>query len=328
MRVTPQCDTINSFTISNAANVQNFPDIAFGSGLYAAVWSDERYGMYRIFGARITPDGTVLDPNGIVLGPSSSSYQYTPSVVHNGTNFFTVWGYYGVPGGISGRFMNPDGSVEDTVGIVSDCGIVINTRLAWSGYNYMTAWLEWSNYNYQLMGQMIMPDGSPVGQPFLIAASVETSNSHGLIFDGYNYVVVYCPYPGVSVMGRKYDINGAPLGDLFQVTPTTTNCSNSVIAAGDEYYLNVWSENGGATNSDIMGNIDIPIFKIEEKNSDIIGNKNSGAMIIAGPIQKYFDRDCKIYNITGQEVDAAHLAPGIYFVKTEDKLLQKVVKLR
>lgn len=54
-----------------AVNAQGGPEVGFSGRVYLAIWSDWRSGRTQeIFGARITPDGQLLDPLGInISGP-------------------------------------------------------------------------------------------------------------------------------------------------------------------------------------------------------------------------------------------------------------------
>lgn len=54
------------FMVSGAAGTNEcFPDVAFGGGNYFVAWLDARhYPEYRVYGARVTPGGTVLDAAG------------------------------------------------------------------------------------------------------------------------------------------------------------------------------------------------------------------------------------------------------------------------
>jgi hypothetical protein len=65
------------------------PALAFGGNCYLAVWSgmaDES----QVFGCRIRPDGTVLDPNGfpICTGPGRN---FDPAVASDGERFLVTW---------------------------------------------------------------------------------------------------------------------------------------------------------------------------------------------------------------------------------------------
>jgi len=77
------------FQISSYQDQDQVPSAAFGAGVYLVAWADYSAGSLRIWGARITPTGAVLDPLGIPisLGPN----EYGPSVAFDGTNFLVTW---------------------------------------------------------------------------------------------------------------------------------------------------------------------------------------------------------------------------------------------
>ncbi|MCP3168222.1 hypothetical protein [Myxococcus qinghaiensis] len=83
------------------------PAVAYGGGKFFAVWNDVREG--GVYGARVKPDGTLLDPEGIRLnlgdGPVGSG---RPGIAFNGTHFFVVWE---TSDGIDGVRVKPDGTV-------------------------------------------------------------------------------------------------------------------------------------------------------------------------------------------------------------------------
>ncbi|MBA4388114.1 MAG: hypothetical protein C0404_09045 [Verrucomicrobia bacterium] len=57
------------FVISGAAGTNEcLPDVAFGGGNYCVAWLDARhYPEYRVYGARVTPAGTIIDTGGTEL---------------------------------------------------------------------------------------------------------------------------------------------------------------------------------------------------------------------------------------------------------------------
>jgi hypothetical protein len=53
--------------ISTEPGHQATPALAFDGANYLAAWEDARSGDHRIYGARVSPAGTVLDPSGILI---------------------------------------------------------------------------------------------------------------------------------------------------------------------------------------------------------------------------------------------------------------------
>jgi len=83
--------------------------LAYGGGVYLAVWLDGRNG-FHIYGARIRPNGTVIDPDGFVICQCSHDHQgYYPCVVWDGSRFLVVWYEYWPyhDYAIKGRFVDP-----------------------------------------------------------------------------------------------------------------------------------------------------------------------------------------------------------------------------
>ena len=77
--------------ISAAKDDQERPKVAFGSGVFLVVWSDLRNEKdYDVYAARVTPDGKVLDPDGILI--SGGTYnQMRPALAFDGENFLVAW---------------------------------------------------------------------------------------------------------------------------------------------------------------------------------------------------------------------------------------------
>ncbi|ABF86269.1 putative lipoprotein [Myxococcus xanthus DK 1622] len=79
--------------------------VAYGDGKYFAVWADVRTG--GIYGTRVKPDGTVLDPRGIRIN-FGEEIGRRPAIAFNGTHFFVVWDTIN---GVDGVRVKPDGTV-------------------------------------------------------------------------------------------------------------------------------------------------------------------------------------------------------------------------
>lgn len=70
------------------------------------------------------------------------------------------------------------------------------------------------------------------------------------------------------------------------------------------------------------------ITGIEEGKSKAIKSNNQRATIISGPLLLPEDKNWKVFDITGRQIQALNPAPGIYFIKVDGKTQQKVVKIK
>jgi hypothetical protein len=79
------------FVVSDAADLQERPAIAFGGGVFVVVWQDLRNGKdWDVYAARVSPDGTVLDTDGILVAGLARS-QGAPRVAWDGKTFVVTW---------------------------------------------------------------------------------------------------------------------------------------------------------------------------------------------------------------------------------------------
>lgn len=325
MRVTPECDSINSVNISSANGLQITPEIDFGDSNYMVVWSDARIGgRYGIYGARVTPGGTVLDPNGIQIGPDTETMQLEPSIVFADTRFFVVWTYHTLPFAVTGRFVNCDGTIGDTVRIASITDEAYVTSVAYDGTNFLVVWTQ---YPELLKGQLVSASGNLIGSPFTIATGVATLGSGRISFAGNNYTVVYSVrnIDIFEVWGRQYDTSGNPLGPAFIISNPANSSYDSYIVAGATNYFNVWTHM--EYPSDIYGNVDLPIG-IDAGGDDQPEMTPYRSTIISGPLHLPAGVDYRVFDITGRSVAPERMQPGIYFLEIESEIVQKVIKVR
>jgi len=81
------------FPICTETAHQYTPVALFENDQYYVFWQDERYfvaqELYALYGARVTIDGTVLDPDGKVLFCDSAAPVL--DAAYDGTNFLVVF---------------------------------------------------------------------------------------------------------------------------------------------------------------------------------------------------------------------------------------------
>ncbi|MEO0185742.1 MAG: hypothetical protein ABIL20_08105 [candidate division WOR-3 bacterium] len=339
--MTPTCDPLGSaFYIyhDGPMPVQYAPEITFGSGNYFVVWGDFRSSS-QIYGARVAPSGSVLDPSGIRISRNETQYQYYPSVTWGGTRYFVIWGTYSPsPYYVYGRFVNTDGTMaSDTLRLASASASVYSVDVAYSGTNFMVVWVEMST-DYPLKARLISNTGVPIGSSFTIASPVYYFKSARVVFDGINYLVTYSLYSDsvYQLWGKKYNTSGAPVGSAFRISPSTNSIYYAdVVPGANNRYLNVWSEYV-SSQYDIRGNIDIEIVSIVETKREGISKAKMPSIIRKNIVlQEFSGKTLYLYDASGRNIsctdngyfDCSKLKSGVYFVRLPKSGPYKVVKI-
>jgi hypothetical protein len=264
-RVTPQGTVLDpaGFVVSQAASYQQSPALAYDGANFLVVWQDYRSVSYSdIYGARVTPQGTVLDPSGFVI--SRAAYdQESPALGFGGANFLVVWEdeRSGDSSVIYGARVTPAGTVLDPAGVVisSAADWPRFPAVAFDGANFLVVWEDYRGGDGDIYGARVTPQGTVLDpNGFVISQGTSYRGSPALAYDGANFLVVWEDRRS----GSNYDIYGA------RVTPqgTVLEPSGFVIsqAADDQYYpalgfdganfLAVWQDyRNNRDTSDIYG---------------------------------------------------------------------------
>lgn len=259
-RVSPlgfSLDTVE-ITICNAVSDQRFPSAAFDGDNYLVVWEDWRNDSGDIYGARVTPSGTVLDPSGIPLF-ALNDWQKYPCVAFDGTNNFVVWedwrGWFPIVPNVFGGRVTPSMEVLDTAGIAICTEVEGQTdpTLAFDGTNYLVVWED----------DRVVPGGGSIygARVSKSGAVLDTSGiaigeyswyqqSPSVAFDGTNYLVMW--------RDERYDMLGARVtqsGIVFDTPRINIDAPDAgVLSVGFDgaNYLVVWHDARGESD-DIYG---------------------------------------------------------------------------
>jgi len=166
VRVTPSGAWLSpgGIGISNAANNQRAPALAFDGTNFLVAWEDNRGADYSIYASRVDINGEVLDPGGILVS-SATGNQNNPAVAANNGGGFVAWA--------DGRGANVDlyGSRVTADGVVTDdpaTGIAISTATgdqtmpaaAFDGTNYFVVWDDQRDGTYNVYGARVSTGGS------------------------------------------------------------------------------------------------------------------------------------------------------------------------
>ena len=97
---------IDAPVLASSATYQDFGSLAFGGGVYLAVWRDYGDGTYSILAARLNKaDGSPIDGKPIVLAPPTVVTVDDTCVAFDGTRFFVSWHTGGAT--VEGRYIDP-----------------------------------------------------------------------------------------------------------------------------------------------------------------------------------------------------------------------------
>jgi len=194
-RVTPAGTVLDpsGFVISHAASWQQSPALAFDGANFLVVWEDQRNIPSDIYGARVTPQGTVLDPSGFAIAQGANTQAF-PAVGFDGTNFLVVWADYSGYSDLYGARVTPQGTVLDPSGfaIAQAENSQYSAALAFDGANFLVVWLDLRRGGYQdVYGVRVTPAGTVLDSFIAISQAADNKYSPAISFDGADFLAAW-----------------------------------------------------------------------------------------------------------------------------------------
>jgi hypothetical protein len=129
-----------------------------------------------------------------------------------------------------------------------------------------------------------------------------------------DYVTIKYNSLGVEQWVMRYD---AGLGDFGN--------DIAVDGTGNVY---VTGRSWGPSNNDDYVTIKYSATGIEENRSVAKKRDDIIAAIFSGPLRLPQGKKCAVYDIAGRVVEPEGITRGIYFLEIEDRIVQKIVKVR
>ncbi len=232
------------------------PVVSFNGTHYLIVWADLRNNAQGdIYGARVTPDGVVLDTAGIVITAASGS-QSSPYVAFDGTSFWVVWSdlrsgssdIYGARVTFGGLVLDPN-------------GVVISAtpqnqwwpRVTASDSNCLVIWADGRIHpGGDIYGARVSAQGAvldPAG--FRISATSGNAETSSADFDGTDYFVVWAA-AGQDVYGTRVSRSGVVLEPSHLLSLNNTSAYRPFVVFDDTNHLVSW-EDRIVTNCAVVG---------------------------------------------------------------------------
>ncbi|MEI6603041.1 MAG: hypothetical protein WCL54_06100, partial [Clostridia bacterium] len=189
----------------------------------------------------------------------------SPSMVYDGTNFFSVWVK---DSNIYGARVSKDGVVLDPKGIKISEGLneTVNYRqpsVGFDGANFFVVWAATRAGLNEVYGCRVTKPGEvldPQGIKLTVGGDVYIKPV-GIAFDGVNYLLIWRTNTSV-VMGSRFTTNGAPLNDPAGFKIANNGYYPSVaFDPNDKVYMVVWHQGGWGSLTvcgariDTLGNV-------------------------------------------------------------------------
>ena len=260
--------------IGVAVNAQQSPAVAFNGTNYLVVWSDGRRGSGNdIYGARVSPAGSVLDPSGLPLSTSTvfTLLMRAPAIAFDGTNYLIVWEEktgFTAPTNLNGLRVSPTGAPVGSPFVVSNAvGNQLAAALAFDGTNYLTVWQDDRGGQSDIYGARITPAGTVVDSAgFLVSGTPQLQSNPTVEFNGTSYFVAWEDYRNTSTGGDIYGARVTTAGSVLDtaglslVAAAANQTQPSITKLGANYLL-AWQDlrNGTqdvyATRLDATGSV-------------------------------------------------------------------------
>ncbi|MBN1504324.1 MAG: T9SS type A sorting domain-containing protein [Candidatus Eisenbacteria bacterium] len=246
----------------SATDDQRLGAVAFDGTNYLVVWEDRRSGSTDLYCARVSPDGEVLDPSGIVISAEQNA-QGTPAVAFDGTNYLVVWDdwRFSMNPNIYGARVTTGGEVLDTNAIAVSTAVdgQTNPCIAFDGTNYLVAWEDWRSGTRtpDIYCTRVSPSGSVLDTAGIMVSAADGDQTRPAVaFNGTDYVVVWedTRSVGRDIYGSRVTTGAAVLDPQGIAVSTSTGSQEyPCIACDDTDCLVVWEDTRAGFLSDVYG---------------------------------------------------------------------------
>lgn len=260
---------VPAIPVAVAPDFQSSPAAAWTGLGYLVVWADYRNSAttgYDIFGARVSAEGVVLDPGGIVISNQAQTQAY-PAVACGDAGCLVVWEDFrdGSNSHVYGARVTAAGAVLDPSGIPLAATVRRQAApaVAWNGTSYLVVWADQRNWlsglgfdiygaRVSTTGVVLDVDGIPIG----VTSDDETAPA--LAWDGANNLVVWefsCCGGDSDISGARVSATGVVLDPAgISVATGWSDQSAPFVAWNGMSHLVVWSDaRGSPTEFDVYG---------------------------------------------------------------------------
>jgi len=248
---------------------------------FLVVWQTDRKSPddYDVYAARVSPDGKILDPQGIPVSTAPSNQIFTDIAVGNGQYLVvwqdlrshTRWEVYGARLRSDGKALDPGG-----IPIAVGRGNARHPQVGWDGKNFLVVWMEENpGRGWDIAGARVSPNGKVIDpERILIAQSPGDQSNPVLVWGDNQYLVAWMDRPPgaparisgarVSASGKLLDPNG------FALSRSSGNPGFPSVAWAQGKYVVVWADQPAPSLHALAGIRVDPSGKVDESNGFVV----------------------------------------------------------
>lgn len=251
----------SGIAISTHPDYQGYPSASSDGANYFVIWVDIRGSMtWNIYGARVDPEGAVVDTAGLPLCLDGSQ-QFGLAIGFGGPSWLITWhdsrndhkDIYGIrvatDGTVlgSGSFLVGSSSIDQT-----------EPAVAFDGINYFVVWHEWREGSlYDIRGTRVSMDGT-VLDPAGIGISTHIADSMypAVSCIGDMYLVVWQDYRynQWDIYGARVMTDGTVVDSTgFPISVATNSQERPALARNDARWFVAWQDRRSGVANDIYG---------------------------------------------------------------------------
>lgn len=321
---------MNSSVIHSDPYIQSDPTVAFCGENFVVVWTDARFGQgYSWLAAGAVDTAGVIIDTSICIGAQAMTNEQCPDIAFDGDRCLVVWYNYDQPFGVYGRFLSGYGLPDDTIINVAttSAGYNVNPSISYAAARYLVVWADTrsGSSDLDILGQFLSTDGSAIGGKFTIATGPANQMYPQVCNNGSFFLVIWREST-MAIYGQWYDDLGNPVGDMFQVSDSTSFYRfRAGLAASPQGYLAAWSEVHNDV-TDIYGSVAGMTMCEEDEVLDRAAR--FGATMFNCLPEFVQGKNYRIYDVCGRSVEETAPACGVYYLQDDNGRLQKIVIVR
>ena len=242
-------------------STQAMPSVAASGQATLVVWTHGKGDLtpINILAARLSPEGALLDPYGLVIAPAANE-QVPTAVAANGDEFLVVWSapklVVTTDWDILAARVDPLGAVRVLPPVCSAAGVQASPVAAGNGTDFYVAWRD--SRNTGIYGALLKKDDTlSATNGTSLTAAINDQYFPAVASLGAEFLVVWQDYRKASATLYNADIYGTRISATGEVVdpagiPIATRTNTQwfpALAANGTNYLVVWEEYDAGGNN-------------------------------------------------------------------------------